>query len=263
FDSTGHLTEQFFTGVVGKPFTSLQNDFDQTGRVIEKVFYAGAAVYEDEVFNSGGTLAGTKYFYTGVVGKLYTAYELDYDGGNHLVRADYTGVTGRAFSSFERDYVCGVFAGTSFEFTTVPSGAPYSSYETDYDRANVYLGKKVFYTNVIDQPYTGKEVDYEAQDKVSRILATGVSGKPYTSYEYDYEAGILVGYKLFYIGGTGSLYSSQERDYSASHVLQKVIDTGMTSGTASSLEWDYTGGTVSDVIYDYTNSPGSTYFGYR
>ena len=61
---------------------------------------------------------------TELVGTPYTDEETDYDGGGLLTRAVFSGLTrGQAYSSYEYDYVGGVFSGSKFTYTTVPSGA--------------------------------------------------------------------------------------------------------------------------------------------
>jgi hypothetical protein len=229
-------TEDFSPGAASQAFSTAEKDY-----------------------SAGGDLIGWKYFFTGVTGKPYSAYEDDYDGGGRLTRADFTGVTGQAYSSYERDYVGGVFAGTKYEFTTVPHGAAYSSYEKDYSAAGIYTEERLFYTQVSGQSYTGAERDYDAQGKLIKLIETGVSGKPYTSIEWDYDAGTLAGYKEFFTGIKGQIYNSQERDFSATNALVSVIDTGIARAY-SSVEFDYASGKLVDSIYDYTDVKGQTYY---
>ena len=86
---------------------------------------------------------------------------------------DASGVT---YSAYQYNYVGGVFSGSQFTFTTVPTGATYSSF--DYDQAGNFAGDKFFFTNITGQFYTGEEEDFDASGALSSVLLTGISIRP-------------------------------------------------------------------------------------
>ena len=105
-------TDYFFTNVTGQPYSSYEYDY-----------------------SAGNALIGSKFDYTGITGQPYTGEVVDYNGAGLLTSATFTGLTDPAYSAYQYDYVGGVFSGSQFTFTTVPAGATYSSYETDYNQA--------------------------------------------------------------------------------------------------------------------------------
>ena len=143
--------DYFFTGPGGDSFSS----------------------YVDQ-YSGGNELIGSRYYYTGITGKIYTGVEYDYTANSTLDRIDYTGVTGTGYSSYEYDFVGGVFSGAKYEVTSVASGASYSSYELDYNAADAFSGYRFFFTNLPGQPYTGLEEDFDANAKLTRVILTGV-----------------------------------------------------------------------------------------
>jgi hypothetical protein len=179
-----------------------------------------------------------------------------------VIRAAFTGVNGEPYSSYEYDYVGGVFSGSKFTYTAVPTGASYSSYEVDYSQTSTFVGEKFFFTDVTGEPYTGAEMDFDANAALSRVLLTGVENQAYSSLELDYSAGTYEGYKAHYTVA-GQSYTNEEVDVSASGRIEKAIYTGMTSTPYSSVEQDYSNDAIDDVIYGYTDVTGETYNAYQ
>jgi T5SS/PEP-CTERM-associated repeat protein len=233
-------TDYLFTNVADQPYSSYQYDY-----------------------SAGNEFTGSKFYYTGVTGEPYTVYEYDYDSTGPATRTAFTGVTGTGYSSYEYDFVGGVFSGSKYEVTSVPSGASYSSYELDYNYAGAFVGDKFFFTNVPGQSYTDEEEDFNASGQLATVVLTGIYSQAYTSLEEDYNAGIYTGYKAYYNGGPGESFTSEEVDVSAANQLEKVVYSGITSTPYSSVEQDYSGGTLSDVIYSFTNVTGQPYNAYQ
>jgi autotransporter passenger strand-loop-strand repeat protein/uncharacterized repeat protein (TIGR03803 family) len=257
-----------FSGFSGQPYSSYETDYDASGQLTGvKYFFTAASgepysSYEYD-YSPGNDFIGSKFYYTGITGEPYTGYEYDYDGGGHVTRVDFTGVTGLGYSSYEYDFVGGLFSGSKFEVTTVPTGATYSSYELDYNAAGVFTGDEFFFTNLPGQSYTGEEEDFDANGALTRVLLTGVTGQAYSSLEEDFSAGTYTGYKAYYTGITGQSYTGVEVDVSATNQLEKVVYTGMSSTPYSSVEQDYSAGALTDVIYDFTNVSGASAYAYQ
>ena len=230
-------TNYFYTDVTGEPYSSYEYDYSASNAVI-----------------------GSKFYYTGITGQAYTAEEVDYNGAGQLTRTAFTGLTDPAYSAYQYNYVGGVFAGSQFTFTTVPTGATYSSYEIDYDQAGNFTGDQFFFTNIQGQLFTGEEVSLDASGALSSVLLTGIVDQAYSSLELDYSAGTYEGYQAFYTGITGQSYTSEEVDVSAGGQLEKVVYSGMTATPYSSVEADYSGGALADLIYDFTNVTGASYY---
>jgi hypothetical protein len=257
-----------FTGVTGRSYSAYEQLYSNGTYEGIDFFYTdvsgqpySAYAYD---YSAGNDFIGSKFFYTTVpTGANYTGYEYDYDGGNHVTRIDFTGVTGVAYSSYEYDFVGGVYDGAKFEFTTVPSGATYSSYETDYNFTDAFIGDKFFFTNLPGQSYTGEEEDFDANGALARVLLTGVTGQAYSSLEEDFSAGTYTGYKAYYTGITGQSYTGVEVDVSATNQLEKVVYTGMSGTPYSSVEEDYSSGALTDVIYDFTNVTGASAYAFQ
>jgi len=232
-------TEYFYTNVIGLPYSSYEYDY-----------------------SAGNALIGSKFDYT-VTGQAYTGEEVDYNGAGLLTSAAFTGVAGAAYSAYQYGYVGGVLAGSQFIFTTVPTDATYSSYETDYDQANNFTGDQFFFTNIQGQSYTGEEVDLDASGALSSVLLTGLVDQPYSSLELDYSAGTYEGYQAYYTGVTGQSFTSQEVGATAANQLEKIVYSGMTSTPYSSVEDDYSGGALADLIYNFANITGASYYSYQ
>ena len=232
-------TDYFFTNVTGQPYSSYEYDY-----------------------SAGNALIGSKFYYTGITGQPYTGEVVDYDGAGLLTSTTFTGLTDPAYSAYQYDYVGGVFSGSQFTFTTVPAGATYSSYETDYNQAGQFTGDSFFFTNIQGQSYTGEEEDFDANGALSSVLLTGITDQAYSSLKLDYSAGTYEGYQAYYTV-TGQSYTSEEVDVSAANQLEKVVYSGMTSTPYSSVEQDYSGGTLADVIYNFTNVTGASYNSYQ
>ena len=212
--------------------------------------------YEYDYAAGGQTLA-TKIYYPVVTSEPYTGAEYDYGPGGYLMRAEYVGVTDAPYSSYEYDFVGGVYSSAKFEVTRPPAGATYSSYELDYNYANVFVGDKFFFTQISGQSYTGEEEDFDAHNALSRVLLTGFSGPGYSSLELDYDAGTYAGYKAFF-GGDGALYTSTEIDVSAAGEVTKALYSGFVSTPYSSIEYDYSDGALSGLILNETDLPGTS-----
>ena len=194
-----------------------------------------------------------------MTGKAYTSEQTQYDGAGQLVSALFSGVSGAAYSSYEYDYVGGVFAGSKFTITGVPSGASFSSYEVDYDQANALAAEKFFFTNISGQSYTGEEEDLDGAGNLTRVVLTGVTGQAYNLLEEDFSAGTYEGYKAYYLV-SGASYTNVEVDASAAGALEKVVYSGMSSTPYTSVEDDYSGGALSAVTYGFTNVAGQSYY---
>jgi hypothetical protein len=232
-------TDYFFTNVTGEPYSAYEYDY-----------------------SAGNARIGSKFDYTDITGQAYTGEAVDYNGAGLLARAAFTGVTGAAYSAYQYDYVGGVFAGSQFTFTTVPTGATYWYYETDYDQASHFTGDSFFFANIQGQCYTGEEASFDAAGAVSSVLLTGIVDQAYSSLELDYSAGTYEGYQAYYTV-TGQSFTTEEVGVSAANQLEKVVYSGMTSTPYSSVEEDYSGGALSDVIYDFTNVTGASYASYQ
>jgi hypothetical protein len=239
-DGVASGTDYFFTNVAGKPYSSYEYDY-----------------------SGGNARIGSKFDYTGITGQAYTGVEVDYNGAGLLTGAAFTGVTGAAYSAFQYDFVGGILSGSQFTFTTVPTGATYSSCEIDYDQAGNYTGGSFCFTNIQGQFFTGEEVNLDAGGVLSSVLLTGIVDQAYSSLELDYSAGTYEGYQVFYTGITGQSYTSEEVDVSASGQPEKVVYSGMRSTPYSSAEVDYSGGAFADVIYNFTNVTGASYYSYQ
>ena len=163
---------------------------------------------------------------------------MDYNGAGQLTRTAFTGVTGAAYSSYQYNYVGGVFAGSQFTFTAVPTGATYSSYQIDYDQAGNFGGASFFFTNIQGQFYTGEEANIDPSGALSSVLLTGITDQAYSSLQLDYSAGTYEGYKAYYTGITGQSYTSEEVDASAAGQPEKVVYSGISGAPYSSVEAD-------------------------
>jgi autotransporter passenger strand-loop-strand repeat protein len=296
-DSTGgtaNATAPFtlVAGITGQAYAAEEEDYDSGSNLIGQTYYnadgsvylavqitypdANSSIYSYvggsalnglpyslyEYDYSSGDLVGSQFYYTNITGQSYITGEIDYNGGGQLTRAAFFGVSGQPYSAYEYDYVGGVFAGARYTFTSVPAGASYSSYVVDQSPSNTFAGEQFFFTNVQGQPYTGEEVDFDANVALSRVVLTGVENQAYSSLELDYAGGSYTGYKAYYTGLTGP-YSSEEVDVSAANQLQKVVYSGLTATPYSSVEQDYAGGSLADEIYSFTNVTGQPYYAYQ
>ena len=149
-------TDYLYANVTGEPYSSYEYDY-----------------------SAGDDFIGSKTYYTSVPsGANYTSEEYDDDGAGAVTRIAFAGVTGAPYSAYEYDYVGGVFSGSKFTYTTVPSAASYSSYEVDYDQANALAGERFYTTDVTGQTYTGEEEDFDASGHLARVLFTGIEERP-------------------------------------------------------------------------------------
>jgi hypothetical protein len=249
--------------VTGKTYTSSVLTYGVDGYV-HSALYAGvtndAPITSFEYLYGGNTIIGTDEFTTGLTGHSYTGVETDYDGGDNLLRQVFTGVTGAGYSSYENDYVAGLFAGSKFEVTSVPSGATYSSYELDFDSNNKFLGDKFFFTNVAGQAYTNEAITFNKSGALSEYVLTGYSSEPYDEVDLFYNAGAYAGEQVDYVGVTGAIYKSMKVDTNASGALTALEYDGITgSGKLSSIEQNYSGGAIIETTYGYTDITGQNY----
>ncbi len=176
------------TGITGQPYSADEQDY-----------------------SASGVLIGTDYFYTGVTGRSYTAYEDEDNGSGDLTRVDYTGITNEPYSSCALTYIGALLASSSYDYTSVPAGSPYSSYEKDYNYAHDYVGEDLFYTGITGQSYTGEVQDKNASDHVWREAFTGVTGQPYTSMADRFNAsGAMTLVTYDYTGVTGQSYYADQ-----------------------------------------------------
>ena len=241
----------YVSGVTGQPYNFFALSYAAAGQ-------SGPTACEDDYAH--GNLIGFKELFTGVTGQSYTGEEIDCNGGGQLTRIIFTGVSGASYSSYEYDFAGGVFAGSKFTVTNVPSGAGYSSYELDYDQNNAFVGDRFFIKPAAGQSYTGEEVDYDASGNLSRVVLTGFQNQAYSSLELDYQGGTLAGYKIFYTGVTGQAYTAEEVDVSAAGQLEKVVLQGMSSTPYSSIELDYANGATTRAVLGYTNVTSQNYY---
>ena len=251
--------------ITGQVFTSKVVSYAANGQIVSKL-YDGVTgegnLSSFEYLYAGNNLVGSDDFYTGITGQPYTGEEVDYDGAGRVIRDAFSNVTGAPYSAYQYDYAGGVFAGSNFTFTSVPSGASYSSYVVDVSPSNTFSGEQFFFTNITGQSYAGEEEDFDAGGNLSRVLLTGVQEQAYSSLELDYSAGTYDGYKAFYTDLTG-FYTNEEVDASASNQLEKVVYSGLTGTPYSSVEEDYSGGALADTVYGYTDVTGQTYNAYQ
>src|SRR6202044_1889247 len=118
-------------------------------------------------------------------GQAYTGEVVNYNGAGLLSSVAFTGVTDPAYSAYQYDYVGGIFSGSQFTFTSVPTGASYSSYETDYNQSSQFTGDSFFFTNIQGQRYTGEEANFDAAGALSSVLLTGIVDQAYSSLTLD------------------------------------------------------------------------------
>ena len=238
--ANGEMTETFDGGsaLTSQPYSSFTDEYDN------------------------GSYVGAVYDYVAAPGSSYTNSTVSLNGAGALIAETFTGVSSEPFSSYEYDFVDGVYAGAEYTFTSVPTGASYSSYVVDESPANTFSGEQFFFTDIAGQSYTGEEEDFDANSELSRVVLTGVTGQAYSSLELDYSAGTYEGYKAYY-DVTGQTYTNEEVDVSASGQLKKVIYSGMTSTPYSSVEQDYSDGALADSIYSFTDVTGASYNAYQ
>ena len=226
------------TNISGQGYSAYANRFNGGTHTETDFFYTGVAgqAYDSYGYDysSGGAPIGSKFFFPGKNAN-YAYEEVDYDGAVRPVRIAFTGVTGAPYSGYDYDYAGGVLSDKRFTYSSVPSGASFTSYETDFNNANALDGEKFFFKAVTDQPYTGEEIDYDAHMKLSRVLLTGVVNQAYGSLELDYAGGVYSGYTAFYTGVTGTSYKAEEVEVSAAGQLQKVVYSGMSATPYSSV----------------------------
>ena len=261
-DDTTTAVETF--NIQGQSYTSTIYTYDKAGNLLSARYggVKGQAYQSFESDYSNGLYIGTQYFYTGITGNPYTTETLSVNAAGQQTSVTYGGVTGQPYSSYDYDFSSGLFAGSTFTYTTVPAGATYSSYATNYDFASTYQGAQFFYTNLNGQPYTGEEVDTTPTGATSRVLLTGYTGQPYQSLELDYTGGNYSAYKIFESGVTGQNYTGLEEDVTAAGQVTKVLYTGLKSTPYTTLEQDYTGGAVSSSIFTFNAPAGQSYSSY-
>jgi hypothetical protein len=284
------------TGIAGSPYTSQEKTFNSAGLLVGRTYfnydgsvytagtverlpdgnvgylYATGTAFEDQSYTSyesyfssdedEALYEGTTTNYTGISGQTYTGLSVGVDPYDRLTSQVFTGVAFQPFSSYEYEYVGGVYAGAQYDFTAVPNGASYSSYQTDYNFANAFVGDKFFFTNIQGQSYTGEEEDFDANGNLLQVLLTGVTDQAYTSLEEDYSAGVYEGYKAFY-SITGKTYTGEEVDVSASNAITGVTYTGLTDAPYSSVQETYANGAVTSTTYDFTDQSGQDYYAYQ
>ena len=250
--------------IQGQSYTSTIYTSDLAGNLLS-ARYGGVKSQAYQSFESDyryGVATGTQYFYTGITGKPYTTETLSVNAAGQQTAVAFGGVTGQPYSSYQYTYSNGLFAGSTFTYTSVPAGATYSSYATDYNFGSTYQGVRFNYTNISGQSYTGEEVDTTPAGVTTRVLLTGFTGQPYQSLELDYTAGSYTGYKTFATGITGQSYSGLETDVTAAGQLTKVIYTGLKTTPYTMLEQAYAGGTPSTSTFTFNAPAGQSYSGY-
>jgi hypothetical protein len=262
------------TGITGAPFTAEEVDYDD-GQAIDQTFFnSDGSVYLvdqlspdpngglDEMFTGGSFFADEPYrsflYKYDSAGDPLTESYFNSDGTTYLFSTAQSlgdGVTAFTFSS-----------GSAF------ASLPYSSYEYDYDSANVLIGSKFFYTDITGQPYTAAEYDYDGAGDVTAARFSGVSGQAYSAYVNDYVGGVYAGSqytftivpmgatyssyetdynsqgaytgdRFFFTNLPGQNYTGEEEDFDANSALTRVLITGVTGQSYSSLEEDYSAGT--------------------
>ncbi len=262
--------DQLVSGIVGQPYIGYRAHY--IGKLLAEVDYfyqaTGQAFQFYEVDCTGvGVPFATKYYYTGVKSLPYTGYEVDYDGGGHLMGLNFTGVKSAAYSSYKVLYNVGIYTGLAFTYTNTPFGATYSSYEVDYDSQNKYSGMKLFYTGVKGQAFTDQEVDIDVTNKLSRVLLSGFTNSGYNRLEQDFTGGVYSGAKLFYDKVVGQTWGAQEIDVNASGILTKVVLSGLTGSPCTALEQDFTvsgsTSTLLDTIYYFGNLKTPAHYQYK
>ena len=237
-DAQGQLVSARYTGVKGQAYQGFETDYRT------------------------GSVTGTQFFYLGITGQNYTTETLRVNAAGQQTAVQFGGVSGQPYSCYQYIYDGGLFTGSEFTYTAVPSGATYSSYKTDYDFASAYQGAKFFYTNLTGQTYTGEEIDTTPTGAASRVLLTGYTGQPYKSLELDYTSGTYSAYKIFETGVTGQSYTGLEEDVTAAGQVTKVVYTGLKSTPYTTLEQDYTGGALSSSIFTFNAPAGQSYSSY-
>ena len=145
-----------------------------------------------------------------------------------MIRIALSGVSGAPYSSYEYDYVGGVFAGSQFNYTTVPRARPTRPMRSTTIRRTrlpaTSSSSPIFPASATP---TRRRISTPAA-KLSRVLLTGVTGQSYYQLEEDYNAGDYEGYKAYY-QIAGEPYTTEEVDVSNSNQLEKVVYSGMTS----------------------------------
>ena len=249
--------------IQGQAYTSTIYTSDLAGNLLSARYggVKGQAYQGFESDYSDGIFTGTQLFYTGITGKPYTTETLSVNAAGQQTAVAYGGVSGQPYSAYEYDFANGLFAGSTFTYTAVPSGATYSSYDTDYDFASTYLGASFFYA-ITGQPYSGEEVDTTPAGATTRVLLTGFTTQPYQTLELDYTAGAYSGYKTFATGITGQSYTGLEDDVTAAGKLTKVVYTGLKGTPYTTLEQDYVNGALASSVFTFKAPAGQTYTSY-
>jgi hypothetical protein len=263
--ASGRIASVTYEDISGQSFTSKVLSYASKGQIISKL-YDGVTgegnLTSFEYLYAGNNLVGTDDYYTGISGQSYGTEQLNYNGAGQLTLAVLSDLSSAPYSFYDYDYVGGVFAGSQFNYTKVPQGAAYSSYQVDYNQANALTGEKFFFTGLSGLGYTNEEEDFDASAKLSRVLLTGVTGQSYYQLEEDYDASGYEGYKAYY-QIAGEPYTIEEVDVSNSNQIEKVVYSGMTSTPYSSVEEDYASGSLTQIIYSYTGVTGATYNAYQ
>ena len=187
---------------------------------------------------------------------------MDYNGAGLLTSATFTGLTGAPYSTYQYDYVGGVFSGSQFTFTTVPAGATYSSYETDYNQAGNFTGDSFSSPISRASPTPAKKKISTPAARSPACCSPGSPIRPIRRSSSIIRPEPMRATKPI-TRLTGQSYTSEEVDVSAANQLEKVVYSGMTSTPYSSVEQDYSGGTLADVIYNFTNVTGADYNSYQ
>ena len=211
--------------------------------------YVAATETEYATINGTQTTTATKTYYeysTPVAGNQYTLADETLDSSGRILKHTFSGLYGAVsdyFSSYEEDFLGGVFSG----------------------------GKGVL-APIEGAPYTGGEIDVDANKNVSRVLATGITSQPYSSYENDYSYangayanGNLVGQKYYYTNVEGQSYTSYEVDLDATGAITSITYDGYKVSNIqpyATLEYFYSGGTRTGAYNAYiTNIAGKTWTG--
>ena len=283
-------------GISGQPYTAQEKTYDSAGALTGRIYFnydgsvyiAGTAEALANggvgyLYATGTALAGQSYSsyetdfadsgdkaryegattnYTGIGGEPYNAESVSVDPYGRLTGQDFTAARGEPFSSYEYDYVGGVFSGSTFTYTSVPSGASYSSYEVDTNQANALSGETFFFTGITGQNYTGEEEDFDANANLTRVLLTGVQNQAYSSLKLDYSAGTYEGYEAFYNVSSES-YTGEEIDVTAANVITSATFTGLIGKPYSSVTETYSNGAVATTTYDFTDQDGQGFYAYQ
>jgi hypothetical protein len=219
-------TDEFYTGITGKPYTGQETDYNGAGVVTRDVYsgVTGQPFSSYEYDFVGGVYAGAKFAFTSVpAGASYSFYMVDENSANAFSGEQFfsTNIAGQSYTGEEEEFDAN--AKLSEVLLTGVTGQAYSSLELDYS-AGTYTGYKAYY-DVTGHSYTNEEADVSASGHLEKVVYSGMTSTPYSSVEQDYSGGALSDVIYGFTGVTGASYNAYQVEDNASGAgLQETID---------------------------------------